>query len=163
MLVLLLLVIIQYSVPGHPEIVSWYGRYVFRPLQNFRNTLFGFIPFSIGDILYAGAAIGMIIVIVRWLYFIIRVRTHMHTLNFSLIHTVSTIGILYIFLFAGWGGNYYRPSLSKFWQLDKNKLKDSSNLILFDGFLLHKLNDYAPHYHPLTFNEINKRSQLYYR
>jgi hypothetical protein len=162
LLVLLLLVIIQYSVPNHPEIVSWYSDFIFLPFQTFRNTIFGIIPFSIGDILYSIAAVGVIVIIVRWLYLIIRVKTHVHTLNFSLIRTVSTIGVLYIIFFAGWGGNYYKPTLSKYWKLDKGVVDKDSDLIQFDMYLLNKLNDFAPHYHALSFKEINSRAQMYY-
>ena len=163
LLVLLLLAVLQLAIPGNPNIIANYGTYIFRPFQSFRNSVFGFIPFSIGDLFYAFLGILIIVVVAKWLYYLIRVRSRVHHLNFSLLHTVSTIGVLYIVFFLGWGGNYYRPSLSKYWHLDKTKLRNDSNLIAFDRYLIGKLNEFAPYYQPLPFKEVNRLSQLYYK
>ena len=59
---MVLMTLAHYLFPGHPRMVALYNNYLFRPYQSLRNLLFGFIPFSVGDVLYllafAGAAYG---------------------------------------------------------------------------------------------------------
>ena len=161
-IIILVLTGIQYTLPYNPSIVSFYDKYVFRPFQTLRNVSIGFIPVSIGDILYVIGGVLVLIAICRWVYFLIKIKTHGHSLLTSVLHSVISLGTLYIIFVLGWGGNYYKPSLVTYWDLDKNEPPDSS-LIVYDAFLVHKLNDYAPHYRTLSFKEVEKRTREYYR
>lgn len=161
--IVLLLTAIQYTLPYNPSIAIFYDKYIFRPFQSFRNMCLGFIPISIGDILYIFGAVLILIALGRWIYFIIKIRTHSSFLGHSLLHAFISMGILYIIFVLGWGGNYYKPSLSTYWGLDKTEKPYDASLTNFDSFLVNKLNHFAPYYQSQTFREIDKRAQEYYR
>jgi hypothetical protein len=65
--------------------------------------------------------------------------------------------------FIGWGGNYYKPSLTTYWDLDKRKSNEDSAIIGFDRFLVGKINEYAVHYEGLPFRVTDKRARQYYK
>lgn len=162
-IVVLLLTAIQYTLPYNPSIAVFYDKYIFSPFQSFRNMCLGFIPISIGDILYIGGGLLVLLALGRWIYFIIKIRTHGHFLLHSMLHGIISLGIVYIVFVLGWGGNYYKPSLSTYWGLDKREWSYDSSLVRFDAFLVNKLNSYAPHYKTYNFRDIDKRAQEYYR
>jgi hypothetical protein len=92
------------------------------------------------------------------------IKQHGHDLLSSVIRTLSTLIIVYIIFFLGWGGNYYKPALTKYWQLDTATWsKNDSFLVTFDKFLIDKMNTYAPLYKDLSFAEVDKRSQQFYK
>jgi hypothetical protein len=76
---------------------------------------------------------------------------------------VIIFGVFYILFVIGWGGNYYKPSLSVYWKLGGKELKGDSALIAFDRYLVEKLNKEAPNYIPLRFEEIEERAKEYYK
>jgi hypothetical protein len=63
----------------------------------------------------------------------------------------------------GWGGNYYKSSLSEYWRLPKNDhFKNDTVLIAFDRFLVDQLNNTAVFYKDLSFKEIDNRAKNFY-
>jgi hypothetical protein len=161
--VFILVLLMQYVLPGNSAMVSFYDKYLFRPFQSFRNIVFESVPFSVGDLLYLAGIIMIVIVVCKWIYYLIRFREHKHDLSVSMLHSVIVLGILYIVFFLGWGGNYYKVSLSSHWNLDKSHWRNDSTLVTFDEYLIGKLNSYAPGYRPLSFKQIDKNAQNYYR
>jgi hypothetical protein len=162
LIVIILLTALEYTFPGHPHNIVLYDKYIFRPYQSFRNLIFGWIPFSVGDILYVLGGLLVISIVVRWIYLSVKIKTHKHGLALSSLHNVIGLGVLYILFIVGWGANYYKPALGVFWHLNESVPEDSI-ITGFDQELINKLNAYAPHYHALSFAEVNKRSQEYYR
>jgi hypothetical protein len=160
---IIVLTMLQYLLPHHPHTVFLYDEYIFRPYQTFRNFIFGRIPISVGDILYITWGVLLILLVLKWIYFLIKFSTHKHYLGASLMNTFITIGVIYLFFLIGWGANYYKPSLATFWKLDELKSEDTAMMASFDRYLVDKLNAYAPHYHDLSFKEVDKRSRIYYR
>lgn len=163
-LVLIFLIIIHYLLSYSAETISIYSRYIFRPFQNVRNILFGSLPFSFGDILYVAGGIALTLLVVRWILYTAKIKTYGHNLLSSFIRTLSAFVIVYIIFFLGWGGNYYKPTLTKHWKLDTVAWdRSDSFLVKFDRFLVDKLNAYAPHYKDLSFDEVDKRSRSFYK
>ncbi len=156
------LTVIQFVLPAHSKVVQLYDTYVFRPFQSVRNVVFSVVPISVGDLLYIFGAIMLLVMLVRWLYFLIRFPTHKHYLAASILHSIITFGIIYIIFILGWGGNYYKPSLTDYWKLNQTSYNDSS-MVQFDRFLMGRINAYAPGYHEMRFKKIDKRAQEYYR
>lgn len=167
--VLLLLIVvlsgIQYMLRVHPQYVSEYDTFIFLPWQYFRNVLFGYVPFSVGDLLYMLGALAIVVVLIRWVYFIVKFRTHKQYLLVSVIHTIITLQVVYLLFILGWGGNYYKPTLTNYWELKalRQHSSDTNTIREFDKYLVDKLNAYAPHYQCLPFKEVNQRAQMYYR
>jgi len=163
MILVVVLTIIQYALPAHSKVVSFYDAFIFRPFQSVRNIIFSLVPFSIGDLLYIAGGLALVYVVGKWIYYTIRFRKYKHQLGDSLLRTMIVLGSVYIIFILGWGGNYYKPSLTSFWQLDKSHWKKDSTLELFDRYLIGRLNDYAPGYKDIAFKKIDNDAQVYYK
>lgn len=163
MVLVVVLTIIQYALPAHSKVVGFYDAFIFRPFQSVRNIAFSIVPFSIGDVLYILGGLALIYIIGKWIYYALRFKKYKHHLGNSLLQTMIVLGCIYILFILGWGGNYYKPSLTAFWQLDKSHWKRDSTLELFDRYLIARLNDYAPGYKDVAFKKIDKDAQVYYK
>ena len=148
--------------------------------QSFRGGLLGYIPFSIGDLLYVCVGFGVISAIIRWIYYAIKFGLYTAEIAASLLNAVNTVLFVYLVFITSWGANYYKPALTKFWGLEdretqklreqddpaaqkKLRARDSVALVAFDLFLINKLNELAPYYTTLSFHEINERGGDYFR
>ncbi len=159
----LLVAIIQQVLPHAPKWVNLYGRFLFRPYQSLRNALFGLVPISVGDLLYIFLGGLIIYTLYRWVYYLIKLKQYKKKLSASLLNTLIVLCIAYVLFFVGWGGNYYKPSLTEHWKLDTKEWSYDSMLKSYDEYLVHKLNDYAMHYQPMPFKQVKKLTQKYYR
>jgi len=162
-LVILLVIILQCLLPGNPAMVKLYGGYVFRPWQTSRNVLLGGLPVSVGDLLYVVGFAALLITLIRWGYFLVHFRTRRHELGYSLIRAGTTIGVLYVLFFIGWGGNYYKPALRTYWRLGAEMQQQDSMLFAYDRFLIRRLNALAPYYRDIRFRDADRRAQRYFR
>lgn len=163
LLVLVVVVaVIQQILPHSPRWVDLYSKFLFRPYQSVRNALFGLIPISIGDLLYIVLGALIIYTVYRWIFYIIKFKTHKHKLWASFLNVLNVGCVLYVLFFVGWGGNYYKPTLTQSWQLNSSGWTYDSTLEQYDRYLVGKLNDYAMHYQPLSFKDVKKRTQQYY-
>lgn len=155
-----LIAIFNLLLPGRPRMVNWYSEEIFRPFQNIRNLLFGFIPFSIGDLLYVIAFLLLITLLMRWIYFLLHLRTQARYLGASVLSFINVLAFCYAIFFLGWGGNYYKPKLNTHWSLNTEGWQDSVSLFAFDDFLIDRLNELAPQYQPRKFREVRDGARL---
>jgi hypothetical protein len=162
-ILILLVFIIQFVFPRHLALASFYNSYIFRPFQSLRNIVFGIIPFSVGDVLYLIGFFALLTVIIRWLYLLVRIRRYHHELAHSLMNSIISFGLVYLLFFIGWGGNYYRSTLSKFWKLPASEQPAEDAIRAYDSFLIQRLNALAPHYRGQSFEETNQQARMYYR
>lgn len=89
-----------------PEFVEkYYSLGLFPFISKIFRYLFGWIPFSVGDVFYS----ALVILAVRWLYFNIK-RIKTKPIGFFLDIT-ATLSIAYIMFNLMWGFNYYRVPL----------------------------------------------------
>ncbi|MBS1615754.1 MAG: DUF3810 domain-containing protein [Bacteroidetes bacterium] len=153
---------IQFIFPQHLQLASLYNSYIFRPFQSLRSLALGSLPFSLGDVLYLIGLFTALAMLIRWAYLLAHIRSMGHDLAHSLINTLISLALIYLLFFIGWGGNYYRPTLSKFWALPTRSTSPRSLIYSCDSLLVQRLNALAPHYHGLPFQEANRRSRLYY-
>ena len=118
----------------YPEFVEQFysnGLYVF--LSKLSRYVFGWIPFSVGDILYTLAGIY----IIRWLI-INRKRIIKDTLNWFL-DIGATLSIAYFAFHILWAFNYYRQPLYKSLNLEADYTTEQ--LISFTEKLIQKSNN----------------------
>jgi len=162
-LLLVLVALVLFVFPRQLTLAACYNSYVFRPFQSIRNIAFGILPFSLGDVLYLLSFLAIIALLVRWLYFLLRIRTSYHELAQSLLNTFIFLGLSYLLFFIGWGGNYYQPTLSRYWQLSPIALPVEQSITTYDSFLVKRLNSLAPDYKGLNFGRTNKLAKTYYR
>jgi hypothetical protein len=163
LIIIAILTIFQQILPYHPSVINFYDVYIYAPFQAVKNSVFQIIPISIGDLLYVTGLILLLITVGKWIYFLFRFRTHKQFLASSVLNTLIVIGCCYIVFFLGWGGNYYKPTLTTYWDLDKTKWESDSSLIKFDNYLVSKLNAIAPTYSTLSFKEIDERAEDYFK
>ena len=162
-IVVALLTVIQFVLPDYSRVVGWYNHYVFKPFQSFRNLIFSIFPFSVGDLLYLVGALVLVYTLCKWIYYLIYIRKYKYELGLSFIRSLCTIGILYIVFLLGWGGNYYKQSLSEYWNLKRDTLpQHDATLIAFDRFLIEKLNTKAPKYRQVAFKNIDSAAKAFY-
>jgi hypothetical protein len=160
------------SLQRFEGLVVLYDSFIYYPLQAARNIIFGFIPFSLGDILYVTAGLWLFIILIQWTYYSVKFRTHKHKLAGSFLNVITVFVFVYLYFVLGWGANYYKQPLRKYWGLangiqdslsrDQLRARDSLALVAFNEVLVNNLNNYAPHYRTLSFTEINERAKTYY-
>ncbi len=124
--------------------------------------MLGPVPFSVGDVLYLIGLFTALAMLIRWGFLLVHIRTMGHDLAHSFINTIISMALIYLLFFIGWGGNYYRPTLSKFWGLPTSNESPRSVIYSCDSLLVERLNALAPEYHGLSFHEANRRARLYY-
>ncbi len=115
-------------------IEDYYSMRIYPIISSFFRILFGWIPFSIGDIFLA----VLIFFFMRFLYKI--VKTRFRFLLHKIIHFVAIISILYGCFYLFWGLNYYRKPLSENLGFEQKKY---SNDALFEitKNIIQKLNE----------------------
>lgn len=160
---LVVVLLFQFAMPGNYKLVHFYDYYIFKPWQTARNQVLGLLRFSVGDWLYLIALISLVVALGRALYFGIRFATHRWFLGNNLLNTFITVTIIYLLFFIGWGGNYYKPRLQKVWDLEKIETPVITQLKEFDGFLVSQLNALAPHYREMRFEEVDKAAVAEYQ
>lgn len=92
---------------------KWYsnGIYPFTSIL-LRSTL-GFLPFSLGDFLYA----FLVIMIIRWI--VLRIRQRFRNPGRWIINALATLSLIYFCFNLFWGFNYYRLPLHAALEIDK--------------------------------------------
>ncbi|WP_179020379.1 DUF3810 domain-containing protein [Winogradskyella forsetii] len=117
----------------YPEFVEQFysnGLYVF--LSKLMRYVFGWLPFSIGDVFYTLAGIY----IIRW-FIVNRKRIFKDTINW-LLDIGATISIAYLAFHLLWAFNYYRQPLYK--SLDLEADYTTEQLLSFTERLIQKSN-----------------------
>ncbi|RDK85548.1 DUF3810 domain-containing protein [Marinirhabdus gelatinilytica] len=98
-----------------PEFVeTYYSQGLFPILSTINRYLFGWIPFSIGDIFYI--LIGLLAL--RWLYKNVK-RLRYEPVKF-VVDIAATVSLVYFFFNLLWGFNYYRMPLHKTLGLERD-------------------------------------------
>ncbi len=156
---------------------------VYYSLQSVRIGITSIVPFSLGDIAYVAAGIGVVVAVVRWVYLLLHFKSSKEKFWVITVKSVSAAVATYLLFIAGWGANYNKIPLYKHWglseQIDTSILLSGNMAINFDTscqrlpkrllplvdfniYLLSKINEYAPGYKDLPLNAINTRAVSYY-
>jgi hypothetical protein len=120
-------------------IEKYYSRGIYPPISWFHRKIFGWLPFSIGDFLYAFAGIYLLVKFIK----VIKVITGrgLKTINYrrSFVKTFFILGAIYIYFNVAWGLNYNRPGIAT--QLKLNpEMYNEQDLETITGILLDKVN-----------------------
>jgi hypothetical protein len=159
---LLLVAVWQYVLSSSAEAVLLYAAYVFTPFQVLRNFLTSWTFVSIGDIIYIGVSLYIIVLIIKWIRKLVKKQVNRQGVLQALLGIFSFAGVVYIWFFLGWGGNYSKQKLSEHWGLEAAGKMSDSDVVSYDRYLVSKLNEYAPQVRSINFEEIEKQSQKYY-
>jgi hypothetical protein len=117
-----------------------YSRGIYPNISWFYRTTFGWIPFSVGDVLYALAGIFLIIYIVKLFKKLIKGHFERENLKNIVLKVFFALSIIYIYFNFSWGLNYNRPGIA--YQLHLNSSKHSvSDLKLLTDTLIKRVNE----------------------
>jgi hypothetical protein len=123
--------------PGAVE--KYYSTGVYPMISRLLRVLFGWIPFSVGDVFYATAFIYLIFSLVRFLTRAFRGTLHRKFLLLSLKMTIAILLWIYISFNLLWGLNYDRMPLAQQMRLDE-KAYSKEDLQHLVGLLVERMN-----------------------
>ena len=93
---------------GYPELVEkYYSEGIYPIISTFLRTLFGWVPFSMGDVFYT----ILVISVIRYLY--INVKSIRKEPKRFLRHIGMFLSLAYFFFYLFWGMNYYRLPINE--------------------------------------------------
>jgi hypothetical protein len=141
-LLILLTIFIKWSslYPGFIE--KYYSNGFYPVLSKIQRILFGWIPFSIGDLIYGFFIIVMLVKIWQLLAIIFKRKFNRQYLLSGLRQIIFYFLFLYVFFYLFWGLNYNRKSIAN--QLDLKITSYSAAELDTLGYVLQKrLNYYA--------------------
>ncbi len=140
-------------------IETYYSTGLFPYLSRMSRFLFGWIPFSIGDVFY----LLITILALRWVYKNIK-RIHKDALQFF-IHIAATLSLVYFIFNLLWGFNYYRVPLHQTLNLNTDytteQLISTTKRLIIKSNEMHRQLGFADSVKvelPFTHNEIFKKS-----
>ena len=137
-----LIIIIKWFSSNAQRVELWYSNYFFPSFTVTLRRIFGGLPFSIGDLLYASAVCWILYKIYRIFYFIGRRKEKKAFSNkiTQNIFTLVAIGcVVYIVFNLFWGINYNRKGIA--WQLGLTEMKyDTAQLKELNCLLISKIN-----------------------
>ncbi|WP_223269160.1 MULTISPECIES: DUF3810 domain-containing protein [unclassified Polaribacter] len=129
-------VLVLQIVAKNPAFVEkYYSNGIYPYLSSFFRILFGWVPFSVGDVLLAFA----LFVFLRFLIRLLKTRFK----NFipKIIHFVAIFSVVYFCFYLFWGLNYYREPLAKNLGYDQSKYT-TEQLTKATKHIIEKLNYY---------------------
>ncbi|HFS66898.1 MAG TPA: DUF3810 domain-containing protein [Flavobacteriia bacterium] len=96
-------IIFVYYLRKHPVFVeTYYSNGIYPYIASFLRFLFGWIPFSVGDIFYFLVGIWLVYKVIRF------VKSRAKNWKYSFFHFTAIISIIYFLFHLLWGFNYYR-------------------------------------------------------
>lgn len=129
------ILLLQFFAKNPAIIEQYYSNGIYPYISSFFRILFGWIPFSIGDVLIAFGLFAFIRFLVRL------IRTRFKNLIPKIIHFVAIFSVIYFCFYIFWGLNYYREPLSQNLGYDHSKYS-TEQLIKTTKHIIGKLNYY---------------------
>ena len=93
---------------------NWYSTGIYPFTSSLMRMGLGFLPFSLGDILYG----VLIIMLIRWL--VLRIKQRFRNPKRWGLEALATLSIIYACFNIFWGFNYYRQPLHQTLQIEKD-------------------------------------------
>lgn len=128
------------SAPGN---VSSYVTKYFLPIQKLKNSVFNGVSFSIGDLLYLLLLFLLLTLIIHCIYCAATFKSNKLEFFAGLLRIGNLLLTVYLIFLISWGGNYYRPELTKQWGKNIGKDWSTNSLIQLNTFLVKKLNSFS--------------------
>ncbi len=140
MLLLSLCIIIK-AVSYFPFVIEhYYSRGIYPYISSFYRFIFGWIPFSFGDLFYFATGAYLLYLFIR--IFILAYHRRITRMKiFSKVKSIGfTIAAIYIYFNLSWGLNYNRPGIASQLNLTP-QMHNEQDLKNITSILLQKLND----------------------
>ncbi len=138
--ILIIIVLIKIATLHPGWIEKNYSRGIYPNISWFFRTAFGWIPFSVGDILYATAGLFLVINFVKLFRKLRNGGFQKESVRKNIQKAFFIFSIIYIYFNLSWGLNYNRPGIA--YQLQLNSSKHSTrDLKLLTDTLIRKVNE----------------------
>ncbi|WP_431122235.1 DUF3810 domain-containing protein [Flagellimonas flava] len=134
-LALPLQIILVKWIGSYPNLVErYYSEGIYPPISRFLRLLFGWIPFSFGDLLY----LTLIVLAIRYLY---RNRKNIRQKPLLFLKDIAVVlSIVYFAFHLLWGMNYYRQPIT--WKLGIEREYTQEQLVNFTQYLIDQSNHF---------------------
>lgn len=117
-----------------------YSRGIYPHISWFYRTIFGWIPFSLGDILYAAAGFFLLVKFTQFVKIFRYRRFQQINYKKGFKKAVFILAAIYVYFNLSWGLNYNRPGIAS--QLGLiSKMHNTDDLKMITGILLKKVNE----------------------
>ena len=101
------IILVQLAAKNPAFIEAYYSNGIYPPIASFLRIIFGWLPFSVGDLLIA----FLLFLFIRFLYRLLKTRFHYFIPK--IIHFTAILSALYFCFYLFWGLNYYRQPLAE--------------------------------------------------
>ncbi|WP_437372061.1 DUF3810 domain-containing protein [Maribacter litoralis] len=126
-------IIVKWLATRTDLVEQYYSMGIYPIISNFFRLLFGWIPFSVGDLLYFSLSVLVLL-------YIVRKRKHIWRNKLKFLENVGMVlAVTYFTFHIMWGMNYYREPLAHKLQLTPNK--EYKDLLKFTERLIKKTNE----------------------
>ena len=139
---LLLCMALRVFSSNQERVEHWYSKRIYLNIATFLRRIFGFVPFSVGDILYGLLFLFLIFILLSFFYKLIKQRLPKYDLTLLLIKANKLIQIvlsIYLVFNILWGLNYNRTPVGQSLRLSVTDTS-FSDLKQLSFWLLEKVN-----------------------
>jgi len=131
---LLFVIAILSAIKGSPEQVeSGFSQSLYPLINGFQKLIFGYIPFSVGDLLY-GCIIGTLLWCIAMLIRSLWRKQRQQAIQYGF-HFLNMVLGLYVFFYISWGLNYYRQPLAVNANIELNNPRLADYLVVMERML----------------------------
>lgn len=144
---LVFLVLLTFSanwfMMSRERVEAYYSQGFYPHISYLMRFIFGFLPFSVGDLLYIALIVFLLLQFFLLFKSFFRETNRLRVILGGIFGGVQFLLIIWLLFHALWGFNYYRLSIPDRFELSKGKV---SNIELVDlaQFSLKETNRYAP-------------------
>ena len=138
--ILIIIVFIKVATFYPSWIEKNYSRGIYRNISWLYRSIFGWLPFSVGDILYAAAGIFLSMNVIKLFKNLINRSFEKGNLKRTFTKAFFIVSTIYIYFNLSWGLNYNRPGIAEQLHLTVRKHSEQ-DLKLITDTLLKKVNE----------------------
>lgn len=129
----LIQILISFVKSDSLGIEKYYSKGFYPIFSCLNKFLFGWIPFSVGDLLYVALIVSIIVFVFNMLKFAFR-RQWMRV-GRLLVQLFTLLFALYSFFYINWGLNYFREPLAQSFHLEADSLTKEDYLAVLDKYI----------------------------
>jgi hypothetical protein len=168
-LALLLVIFLLKSLANSATLVEkWYSNGLYKSISQLLRSLFGWVPFSVGDLLYLFVVLFFIYQLGKIIATIYKKQFTWATVKNSLHKLLRASLYTYLFFLLGWGLNYNRLGIGYQLQLNPTDTLTNQGLNQLTNYLLQQVNSTHPKIadslaQPLTNRQIIQLTKQQYK
>jgi hypothetical protein len=115
---------------------SWYSRGIYPRIGSSLRWLFGWLPFSLGDLFYIGIILYAIIVLINWIRAIRQKKISWLSVKGGLLRFLGLMVTIYIVFNLLWGINYNREGIGSEIGIERTKYSKEELAAISDQLLM---------------------------